>query len=679
MKKIVPLYEKMNNKYGSQYEATVHALIHNIEKISTLTSVTQDCHDYIRATMTLINQQYKLEKHLLNGYIRKHAFETLLQDNNDYFMELTGKDYETSYANPTYTAGVFGRETGQILSYVYGNIKGAYQDIFKHNRFALWKHYELFNLIVVAMGEGKDHKDFRKIVYDFKTAIREDEDHMNVAETFTSENQFFNDIINNADLTDLKYLFEYGQYITENEIKTAKFLMSYDKAKLDVLTNTIVEAYVMGFVRDNKDMSKRHNVRIASVLGQELMTQSIMSKLPAKNLSGFVYLADGTEFNKQFDYDFKFANALYLDEAYSEKSVALMEKAFKDNEKAVRDYSGILYVEKFGEEPFSPSSKEDRLKLSDDQLQIFNTQRTKASQISESYIPEEERSFCIVAFPTPEIGENFEAIFEEVLKINMLQSDEYEAIQKYLIDSLDRGEKVHVKGKDGNKTDIVVALQSLSNPEKETNFVNCVADVNIPVGEVFTSPVLKSTTGTLHVEDIYLDGFRYYNLEMDFEDGYIKDYTCTNFDDESKNKAYVKENLLLPHDTLPIGEFAIGTNTLAYTIAQKYDIMDKLPILIIEKMGPHFAIGDTCFSWAEDTPVFNSDGKEIIARDNERSILRKTDLNNAYTNKHTDITLPYSSLASINAITASGEIIPIIEDSRFVIPGTEMLNTHFED
>ena len=53
------------------------------------------------------------------------------------------------------------------------------------------------------------------------------------------------------------------------------------------------------------------------------------------------------------------------------------------------------------------------------------------------------------------------------------------------------------------------------------------------------------------------------------------------------------------HPKLAMGEFAIGTNTTAYVAAQKYNIADKLPILIAEKMGPHFAVGDTCYSWSE--------------------------------------------------------------------------------
>ena len=61
---------------------------------------------------------------------------------------------------------------------------------------------------------------------------------------------------------------------------------------------------------------------------------------------------------------------------------------------------------------------------------------------------------------------------------------------------------------------------------------------------------------------------------------------------------YVRENVLANHETLPIGEFAIGTNTAAYAMAREYHIEGKLPILIAEKTGPHFAVGDTCYGWA---------------------------------------------------------------------------------
>lgn len=118
-----------------------------------------------------------------------------------------------------------------------------------------------------------------------------------------------------------------------------------------------------------------------------------------------------------------------------------------------------------------------------------------------------------------------------------------------------------------------------------------------------------------------------------------------------------------------MGEFAIGTNTLAYVMGNKYKINDKLDILIAEKTGPHFAFGDTCYSMDEDTKVFNPDGKEVIAKDNEVSIKRDE---NSYFGCHTDITIPYYELGDIVAI--GKESIPIIQNGKFVLKGTEELN-----
>ena len=128
------------------------------------------------------------------------------------------------------------------------------------------------------------------------------------------------------------------------------------------------------------------------------------------------------------------------------------------------------------------------------------------------------------------------------------------------------------------------------------------------------------------------------------------------------------------HEWLPLGEFAIGTNTVAYAMAQKFGIGEKLHILIAEKMGPHFAVGDTCYSFAEDSPMYNPDGKEVIARDNEISLLRREDMSKAYFSCHTDITIPYSELGDIKAVREDGSEISIICQGRFVLPGTQELN-----
>jgi len=335
-------------------------------------------------------------------------------------------------------------------------------------------------------------------------------------------------------------------------------------------------------------------------------------------------------------------------------------------------------VEKFGEIPFAPVNKKENLTLSPEQQEVMQEYKNSMSEIMDSYIPSAETSFCIIAFPSPEIGAQFEKIFEDTLEINMQDSKRYEALQDIIIEALDKADFVHVKGNGSNQTDIKVKLPKIKYHDKQTNFCNCVADVNIPVGEVFTSPQLKGTNGILHLKETYLNDFKYVDLKLVFKDGYITEYNCKNFTTETENKKYIEENLIFPHATLPLGEFAIGTNTMAYVVAKKYNIVDLLPILIVEKMGPHFAIGDTCYSWQEDRKIFNhTTGKEIIAKDNERSKLRTDDVNKAYTNCHTDITLPYDALEFITAVDKDGNKLDIIVDGCFVLAGVEELNRPF--
>jgi hypothetical protein len=191
---------------------------------------------------------------------------------------------------------------------------------------------------------------------------------------------------------------------------------------------------------------------------------------------------------------------------------------------------------------------------------------------------------------------------------------------------------------------------------------------------VFTSPKLTGTEGLLHLPGVYLNDIYFKDLMLRFSDGEIVSYDCQNTEDEAANLRLVKDYLMAGRDTLPLGEFAIGTNTTAYAAAEKYDMVARLPILIVEKMGPHFAIGDTCYSRSEDHKVYNPDGKEIIARDNEISARRNEEGFEAYFNCHTDITIPYDEIAEIVVVDAKDNMIPIIRDGRFVLEGTEELN-----
>ena len=362
-----------------------------------------------------------------------------------------------------------------------------------------------------------------------------------------------------------------------------------------------------------------------------------------------------------------------------ERRTAVLRNAYESRRELAKTYAGPAVIEVFGENPFEPVNKEESLRLNRKQQELSVEAAAESARIVNEFIPQKDYSFTIIAYPVPEIGEQFEEIFSKIVEVNTLDNEAYKQVQQILINELDQAECVRVLGAGDNCTDMLVMMHDLENPEKETNFENCTADVNIPVGEVFTSPKLTGTNGILNVSEVYLNDLKYKNIRLTFENGKVTDYTCDNFDTEEENKNYIKENVLFNRDTLPIGEFAIGTNTTAYVMANAYHIVYKLPILIVEKMGPHFAVGDTCYSHSEETRLYNPDGKEIVAKDNECSLLRKEDESKAYFNCHTDITIPYDEIASIVSIHADGTEVTIIENGRFVLEGCDMLNEPFHN
>lgn len=623
---------------------------------------------------------------------KKMSKERLDAEMEMLYHDVLPQNYKTSYANPEYAVQVLGEDKGAFLSALYTELRGSIGYVFEERDEYVTIGNELFIEIYNRFEEegDPDLESLKRIFYWYASdycdvfaadRIREQID--------PSACDFAVRMIMESDLTDLRYLYRFGEYVGENEWKTAEYLNQLPQETIDKMADTYTEGFRVGFRNTGKDLSKKAVVNIRYVLGFERVVKKAIENFEKMNLKVTIYRAAasvitrsrlgkngyyGCQVNKQYDYDHKDDIGLILDKQFMERKLEVMRTVLEQNKELAGEFAGPAVIEVFGEKPFEPQAKPQAVSLTKKQEELLLTMNSKAGQLTNQYIKGEERSFTIISWPLPEIDEKYEEIFEEVIRINTLNANVYEKVQQTLIDALDQGDYVHILGANGNKTDLKVKLYELSNPEKETIFENCVADVHIPVGEVFTSPVLEGTQGVLHVSKVYLNELQYRDLEIHFEEGRTTEYSCTNFDSEEENKKYIRDNIMRNHPSLPLGEFAIGTNTTAYVAAQKYDIADKLPILIAEKMGPHFAVGDTCYSWAEDNKVFNTNGKEIVAKENSASACRKENPEKAYFQCHTDITIPYDELGKISVFTKDGKEIELIRNGRFVLSGTEILN-----
>ncbi|MBR2188265.1 MAG: aminopeptidase [Eubacterium sp.] len=619
--------------------------------------------------------------------------------NRSLYEEVLPERYATCYGNPSYAKKLFG-ENGQVIGFVYMELRGAVVYAYENRRWDMLILMELllsvYSSFASAREEGQqpDPAALRQEIYWYAFDYCQDFMQNRVRETLDPAQSFAADIILRGDLTDPAYLYRFGEYITENELRTARFLADLSEEQIDAIARTWTEGYRIGFEVAKKDLSIKKTVNIRWRLGFERVVRAAAGQFARMGLQSVFYRSASHIVNKhahvrvgwygavpnpQFEYDHRNDSSLYLDDRFVSHRLQALQQAYEGEKELAAVHGGPAVMDVFGEIPFTPENNADAPVLSEKQQKLVARYQTEAGQITNRYIKGEERSFTIIAYPVPDIGDRFEEIFRETIRINTLDYQMYQQIQQKLIDALDTGVSVHITGRNGNETDLTVALHTLEDPEKQTNFENCVADVNIPVGEVFTSPRLKGTSGLLHVRRVYLEGFLYRDLKIRLTDGMVTDYSCANYENEAENRQLIEENILFHHKTVPIGEFAIGTNTTAYQIAQTYGIADKLPILIAEKMGPHFAMGDTCYSFQEDMPVFNPDGKEIIARDNECSLLRKTEPEKAYFGCHTDITIPYDELGRIDVQREDGSRTALLASGRFVLPGTEALNEPLDE
>ena len=649
-----------------------------------------------------------------SGTLRRMTLEELQAFNRELYADILPENYENSYGNPDYAVDCLDESIGQMLSFLYTELRGMIPAAFEQNRFGMVIRMELllevYQAFICAVQEGEGRTNHSKrsaegandaasetiqqILYWYVSDYYEPEALDKTAGLVCPDRDFAYRIVMESDLSDLRYLYYYGEYVTDNELRTAKHLNGMPEDRIRLMADTYTEGYRIGFEVGNKDISIKKTVNIQYALGFERMIRQAVINFDRIGLRPTIYRAGANIFqgrsvnkrgffganpNKQFDYDHREDQALVLDKLLTERKMECMKNAYEQYKTEASVFGGPAVVEIFGEKPFVPKTKKTTCRLTDKQQKLSVEYAAKAGALQNEYIPGEERSFTIIAFPVPDIGGQYEEIFDDIVRINTLDYKLYQGIQQKIIDALDLGLTVAVKGKGENRTDLTINLHELRDPEKETNFENCVADVNIPVGEVFTSPVLTGTNGILHVTRVFLNELEYKDLWLEFKDGMISDYGCANFPTEEENRKYMKENVLFHHDSLPIGEFAVGTNTTAYMVARKYGIEDKMPILIAEKTGPHFAVGDTCYSHAENVRVFNPDGKEIIAKDNEVSLLRDTDVNRAYFQCHTDITIPFDELGELSVLTKTGEQIAIILNGHFVLPGCEELNRAFEE
>ena len=440
--------------------------------------------------------------------------------------------YGQGYLDPVYAQKTLGKELGGYLSAVYADllslIPAAYE--LRMDLICLWSELvvELYCLFAEAerehtLSNTTPEREFCQEIHRTLCSFYHDDldiflpDHL--LGMISTEEDFLYNMIMFSDLSDDRYLYQYGSCIGDNEIGLATYLRTLSQEQIDAMARTYTEGFCKGFEVLGKDLSKKKTVRIDAPIGMERVVRAAIGQFKERGLHVVLQRERVTSFagrggrptgiysssvNRQFLFDHREDKAIYLSKAFVERRLEVVRDVFEKNKETAAVFGGPAVIEVFGEELFAPEMKDEAIRLDPKQNKLNLQCVNEEGQIRNHFIPGAETSFTIIAFPLPAIGKDFEAIFQATVEINTLDYHKYQQIQQKIIDTLDEGYAVRITGRGENRTDLTVMLHALEDPKKQTNFENCVADVNIPLGEVFTSPVLEGTNGILHVSCIYL-------------------------------------------------------------------------------------------------------------------------------------------------------------------------------
>lgn len=155
--------------------------------------------------------------------------------------------------------------------------------------------------------------------------------------------------------------------------------------------------------------------------------------------------------------------------------------------------------------------------------------------------------WCVMRYPSPAFAMNAKMptnrFADFFYKACLLDYAELNERMKPLHELLAKSKDVHLKGEG---TDIKLSIEG-------QNWIPCAGDVNIPDGEIFSSPILESVNGHITYAPSVYNGKPFGFVRLEVKDGVVVDF-------DSDNRKALQDILETDEGASRFGEFAIGTN-----------------------------------------------------------------------------------------------------------------------
>lgn len=315
----------------------------------------------------------ELRREIQEAAPAKADMETLRRKNRSYYEDILPGQYAKSYANPAHASAGMGKPYGQYLSFLYMELRGLIVFAFEKRD---WDFIAAMELYLQIYGEFTQEQlakaeSVRRILYWYISDYCQDMVEYRLREKMDPSCCFAKRIVMEADLTNPSYLYQYGEYVTEEEERTAADLAALSQEEIDARADSYIKTYLSGICNTERNVSKK-TVEIRYRLGWERLVRAVVVRFDQMGLqtvmprravhavfrghySGIGYY--GAVPNRQCDHDHSGDAGLFLDEEYVQRRLRATQEIYEACKTEASKMAGFVVIGAVGDRAEEEASR----------------------------------------------------------------------------------------------------------------------------------------------------------------------------------------------------------------------------------------------------------------------------------------------------------------------------------
>lgn len=336
----------------------------------------------------------KLES--LRRTIEDHSFETFTLEerkrwNQELYVDILGENYKKSFADPTYAVKMLSEVYGQLLSFLYTELRSGIPYAFSNRLDYLTILNELFLEIYQCFEaqEQPEYRNLRECVYwyasDYCDVFLTDHLRESINPVYTKS---VIARIRKMDLSENRYLYSYGEYVGEKELETAEYFRNLSEEALWKIADTYTRKY-----RKEDCQAEKSVVQIFYRPGFERLVLAVLADLEKQGIEPVICIpASGViardelhgNVNPQYEADHKCDEALFLDKKYIERKLDVMKYGYECEKEWTARATGRIRLDR-AEKELSGQAGPDAVSYTEEQKECLRIFDEKSVQLMNQY------------------------------------------------------------------------------------------------------------------------------------------------------------------------------------------------------------------------------------------------------------------------------------------------------